>query len=412
MLFENSKRLFEESKKYLVGGVNSPVRAFKQVGGNPIFISYAKGSKIYSVDGFEFIDYCASYGAIILGHAYDEVIEEIKKVCEKGTTFGAPTIYELELAKIICSALEVDLCRFVNSGTEALMSAIRISRAWTKRKFILKFEGCYHGHYDGLIVNRNSNIREGILDEVKNNTIIIPFNDIESLEIVFEKFGEEIACAVVEPIAGNMGVVLPEKNFLEKLRDLTNKYNSLLIFDEVITGFRFCFGGVQKLFNIKPDITCLGKIIGGGLPIGAYCGKKEIMELVSPEGPVHQAGTFSGNPLSMVAGLTTLKILKENPKIYEELDNKGKVLEENIKNLPITINRFGSMMTIFFKDGYVKNYDDVLKCDKEKFSKFFWRMVEKGIYIPPSQYEAWFITYSHSYDDIEKTIKAIKESIK
>jgi glutamate-1-semialdehyde 2,1-aminomutase len=406
MLFEKSEKLFKEAKKYLVGGVNSPIRAFKQVGGNPIFISHAKGSKIYSVDGFEFIDYCASYGAIILGHAYEEVIEEIKKVCEKGTTFGAPTIYEIELSKMICSALEVELCRFVNSGTEALMSAIRIARAWTKRKKILKFEGCYHGHYDALILG------EGTLDEVKSNTIFIPFNDFEALEKTFEKFGEEIACAVIEPIAGNMGVVLPEKNFLEKLRDLTIKYNSLLIFDEVITGFRFCFGGVQKLFNIKPDITCLGKIIGGGLPIGAYCGRKEIMELVSPEGPVYQAGTFSGNPISMVAGLKTLKILKENPKIYDELDKKGKILEENIKNLPITINRFGSMMTIFFKEGPVKNYNDVLKCDKEKFSKFFWKMVEKGIYIPPSQYEAWFITYAHSYEDIEKTIEAIKGSIK
>jgi glutamate-1-semialdehyde 2,1-aminomutase len=406
MLFEKSEKLFKEAKKYLVGGVNSPIRAFKQVGGNPIFISHAKGSKIYSVDGFEFIDYCASYGAIILGHAYEEVIEEIKKVCEKGTTFGAPTIYEIELSKVICSALGVDLCRFVNSGTEALMSAIRIARAWTKRKFILKFEGCYHGHYDALILG------EGTLDEVKNNTIVIPFNNFEALEKTFEKFGEEIACAVIEPIAGNMGVVLPEKNFLEKLRDLTIKYNSLLIFDEVITGFRFCFGGVQKLFNIKPDITCLGKIIGGGLPIGAYCGRREIMELVSPEGPVYQAGTFSGNPVSMVAGLKTLKILKENPKIYDELDKKGKILEENIKNLPITINRFGSMMTIFFKEGHVKNYNDVLKCDKEKFSKFFWKMIEKGIYIPPSQYEAWFITYAHSYEDIEKTIEAIKGSIK
>ncbi len=425
MNIQKSKNLFEEAQKYLVGGVNSPVRAFKSVGTDPIFIEKGKGSRIWDVDGNEYIDYVLSWGPLILGHANDQVINAIKQISNYGTSFGAPTELEVEMAKTVVEAVKsVEMVRFVNSGTEATMSAIRLARGYTKRKKIIKFDGCYHGHGDSLLVSAGSGVATlgipgtpGIPEELANLTIVLPYNDIEALEEAFKKYGEDIACVIIEPVAGNMGVVAPSKEYHQKLRDITKKYGSLLIFDEVMTGFRLAYGGAQEIYNIEPDLTTFGKVIGGGLPVGAYGGKREIMEYVAPVGPVYQAGTLSGNPLAMAAGLRQLQLLKElNP--YEDLDKKGEILEDGFKDIseetstPIQINRVGSMITVFFTQTPVKDFATAKTSDTQRFAKFFRCMLEKGVYLPASQFEAFFLSTAHSKEDLYKTLEKARECFK
>jgi len=422
---EKSKKLFEEAKKYLVGGVNSPVRAFKALGGEPIFIERAKGSRVWDVDGNEYIDYVLSWGPMILGHANDQIINAIKQVSNYGTSFGAPTELEVEMAKAVIDAVpSIEMVRFVNSGTEATMSAIRLARGYTGKKKIIKFDGCYHGHGDSLLVSAGSGVATlgipgtpGIPEELAKLTIVLPYNDIDAVEKAFEKHGDDIACVIIEPVAGNMGVIAPSKEYHQRLRKITKEYGALLIWDEVMTGFRLSLGGAQELYGIEPDLTTLGKVIGAGLPVGAYGGKAEIMKHIAPEGPVYQAGTLSGNPLAMAAGLRQLEILKEkNP--YPELEEKGKKLEDGINiliekyGIKAITHRVGSMITVFFTDKEVKNFEDVKNCDLEMFNKFFWSLIEKGVYIAPSQFEASFLSTAHSDEDINKTLNAIEDTFK
>ncbi|PMP77270.1 MAG: glutamate-1-semialdehyde-2,1-aminomutase [Sulfurihydrogenibium sp.] len=422
---KTSKELFQEAQKYLVGGVNSPVRAFKAVGTDPIFIQKGKGCRIWDVDGNEYIDYVLSWGPLILGHAHDQVINAIKQVSNYGTSFGAPTELEIKMAKAVIDAVKsVEMVRFVNSGTEATMSAIRLARGYTKRKKIVKFDGCYHGHGDSLLVSAGSGVATlgipgtpGIPEELASLTIVLPYNDIEAVEEAFKKYGEDIACVIIEPVAGNMGVVAPSKEYHQKLREITKKYGSLLIFDEVMTGFRLAYGGAQELYGIEPDLTTFGKVIGGGLPVGAYGGKKEIMEYVAPVGPVYQAGTLSGNPLAMAAGLKQLELLKElNP--YQELDEKGKILEDGFRSIaqetgvPVQINRVGSMITVFFTDKPVKDFATAKTSDTQKFAKFFRCMLEKGVYLPASQFEAFFLSTAHTKEDLYQTLEKARECFK
>jgi glutamate-1-semialdehyde 2,1-aminomutase len=422
-----SEKLFKRALNLIPGGVNSPVRAFKAVNSKPLFITKASGSKIWDVDGNKFIDYVMSWGPLILGHAHPEVISAVKNVLKNGTSYGAPTEIEVKLAELIKKMMpSVELVRMVNSGTEATMSAIRLARAYTGRKKIIKFEGCYHGHADSFLVKAGSGATTlgipsspGVPDEMAGLTLNAKFNDINSVEKLVKENKNEIACIIVEPVPGNMGVVLPEDDFLLKLRQICDDEKILLIFDEVITGFRLAPGGAQEFFGVKADLTTLGKIIGGGFPVGAYGGKKEIMELIAPSGPVYQAGTLSGNPVAMTAGYTTLKILYENRKrIYKQLEEKAKTLAENFKaiaqknNIKIQINQIASMMTVFFAESEVKDYDTALKSDTNKFARFFNLMLENGVYLPPSQFEAMFLSTSHSDDDIEKTIIAFEKSIK
>ncbi len=425
MGFEKSEKLFNESLKYLVGGVNSPVRAFKSVGGQPVFIQKGKGSRVWDVDGNEYIDYVLSWGPLILGHANDQIVNSIKQIANYGTSFGAPTELEIEMAKAVVDAVpSIEMVRFVNSGTEATMSAIRLARGYTGRKKIVKFDGCYHGHADSLLVSAGSGVATlgipgtpGIPEELAQLTIVLPYNNIDVVKETFEKYGEEIACVIIEPIAGNMGVVAPSKEYHQELREITKKYGSLLIWDEVMTGFRVAFGGAQELYGITPDLTTLGKVIGGGLPVGAYGGKREIMEHVAPEGPVYQAGTLSGNPLAMAGGLRQLQILKEkNP--YSDLDKKGQKLEEGLKSLtekygiPSTLNRVGSMFTAFFTDKEVVDFETAKSSDVEKFGKFFRLMLERGVYLAPSQFEAGFLSTAHSDEDIEETLNKAEDCFK
>jgi len=422
-----SEKLFKRALNLIPGGVNSPVRAFKAVNSKPLFITKASGSKIWDVDGNKFIDYVMSWGPLILGHAHPEVISAVKNVLKNGTSYGAPTEIEVRLAELIKKMMpSVELVRMVNSGTEATMSAIRLARAYTGRKKIIKFEGCYHGHADSFLVKAGSGATTlgipsspGVPDEMAGLTLNAKFNDINSVEKLVKENKNEIACIIVEPVPGNMGVVLPEDDFLLKLRQICDDEKILLIFDEVITGFRLAPGGAQEFFGVKADLTTLGKIIGGGFPVGAYGGKKEIMELIAPSGPVYQAGTLSGNPVAMTAGYTTLKILYENRKrIYKQLEEKAKTLAENLKaiaqknNIKIQINQIASMMTVFFAESEVRDYDTALKSDTNKFARFFNLMLENGIYLPPSQFEAMFLSTAHSDDDIEKTIIAFEKSIK
>ncbi|MDL1956037.1 MAG: glutamate-1-semialdehyde 2,1-aminomutase [Candidatus Desulfofervidus auxilii] len=420
-----SELLWEKAKTLLPGGVNSPVRAWGSVRGEPLFIERAKGSKVYDVDGNEYIDYVCSWGPMIVGHANDEVIEAIEKTAKKGTSFGAPTVLEVELAEIITEAFpSIEKVRMVNSGTEATMSALRLARAYTGRDKVVKFNGCYHGHADSFLVKAGSGLATfgipaspGVPEDLTKHTISLPYNDISAVEKTFEQIGEEIACVIVEPVAGNMGVILPEDGFLQGLRKITQKYKSVLIFDEVITGFRISFGGAQAYYNIEPDLTCLGKIIGGGLPVGAYGGKKEIMSLIAPEGDVYQAGTLSGNPLAMSAGIATLKILKRSG-VYENLEKKTKRLVNGIKeaakkyDIPLQINQIASMFSIFFNKNPVKNYETALKSDNEMFIKYFYGMLKRGIYLAPSAYEASFVSIAHTDEDIDKTIEAVDKTFK
>lgn len=425
-MHNNSKKIYEEAKKYIPGGVNSPVRAFKSVDLDPIFIEKGNGSKIFDVDGNSYIDYICSWGPLILGHNNEEILEGIDDILRNGTSFGVPTEIEVKMAKLIVERYpSVDMVRMVNSGTEATMSALRLARAYTNRNKIVKFEGCYHGHSDSLLVKSGSGTitfnvptSPGVPDYVVKDTIVCKYNDLESVKEVFEKYGNDIACIIVEPVAGNMGVVPPIKGFLEGLRDITSKNNSLLIFDEVITGFRLSYGGAQQELGIDPDITCFGKIIGGGLPVGAYGGKKDIMSRVSPLGDVYQAGTLSGNPLAMNMGYNLITKLKENKNIYLELERKAIKLEEGlnsiINNLDIDchVNRIKGMLCLFFGKGPFINYDDVKKCDTKKYSIFFKEMINEGILLPPAQFEGWFISHAHSNEDIDKTIEAANRALK
>ena len=425
MEIQKSRDLFKEAQNYLVGGVNSPVRAFKSVEAEPIFIAKGKGSRIWDVDGNSYIDYVLSWGPLILGHANDKIINAIKEISNYGTSFGAPTKIEVEMAKAVVEAVQsIEMVRFVNSGTEATMSAIRLARGYTGRKKIVKFEGCYHGHVDSLLVSAGSGVATfgipgtpGIPEELANLIIVLPYNDIEKVEETFERYGNDIAGVIIEPVAGNMGVIAPTKEFHQRLREITKEYGALLIWDEVMTGFRLAYGGAQELYGIEPDLTTLGKVIGGGLPVGAYGGKREIMENIAPIGQVYQAGTLSGNPLAMMAGLKQLEILKStNP--YGELDEKGKYLEDGINfliekyNIKGKVNRVGSMITLFFTDKDVKNFADAKSSDLKLFAKFFRQLLEKGVYLPASQFEAWFLSTAHSKSDLEETLNKIEDVFK
>lgn len=417
---QRSQELFRKAKNLLPGGVNSPVRAYKSVGMDPPFIKSGCGSKIIDVDGNEYIDYVGSWGPLILGHNHPKVNEALKKCLDEvGTSFGAPTELENILAEMVINAVpSIEMVRMVNSGTEATMSALRLARAFTGRNKIVKFEGCYHGHADHLLIKAGSGAltfgvptSPGVPSNIAENTIIAPYNDLETLEKIFAQGGEEIAAVIVEPVAGNMGCVPPQEGFLQGLRKLTSDYGALLIFDEVMTGFRVAYGGAQQLYGVEPDLTCLGKIIGGGLPVGAYGGKKKIMEMVAPAGPVYQAGTLSGNPLAMTAGIATLKLLSE-PGVYEQLEEKSALLVDGLKEAAakagakVTFNRVGAMFSVFFTDQEVIDYQTALTSNLEAFSVYFQSMLEQGIYLAPSQFEAVFMSLAHSREDIEKTIEA------
>ena len=398
---QKSDNIYNEAVTVMPGGVNSPVRAYRNVGRNPLFIEKGKGSKIYDIDGNEYIDYICSWGPNILGHCYPKVIEEVKKACDNGLTFGAPTEKEVVLAELIREIMpSMEVLRMVNSGTEAVMSAIRVARGFTKRDMILKFKGCYHGHSDGLLVKAGSAALTaavpdslGVPKSYTENTLVALYNDEKSVEELFEKYGDKIACVVVEPVAANMGVVLPKKGFLQFLRDITEKYGSLLIFDEVITGFRLSLGGAQEYFGIKPDMTTLGKIVGGGMPMAVYGGRKEIMDCVAPLGGVYQAGTLSGNPIATTAGIATLTALKENKHLYADLEKKAEKIANSYRKIGASVNQIGSLLSGFFTDREVNDYDSATSSDTEKYAKFFNYLLENGIYIAPSQYEAMFVYY-------------------
>tara|TARA_Y100001933_G_scaffold214345_1_gene220391 strand:+ start:120 stop:1412 length:1293 start_codon:yes stop_codon:yes gene_type:complete len=424
MKIRNSIKNFEDAKKLIPGGVNSPARAFKSVECNPIFISKAKGSKIYDVDGNSYIDFVSSWGPMILGHSDKDVINTINNVSINGTSYGAPTVVETKMAKKITEMVpSIEKVRMVNSGTEATMSAIRLARGFTKKDLIIKFSGNYHGHGDSFLISAGSGAMTlgkpdspGVTSNISKDTLIAEFNNIDSVSYLFHKFKNKISAVIVEPVAGNMGVVLPKNNFLKKLRLLTKENNSLLIFDEVMTGFRLSSGGAQKLYNVIPDITTLGKIIGGGLPVGAYGGRKEIMNFLSPNGPVYQAGTLSGNPLAMSAGLCILN--KLNNKIYNSLEKKSKIIYEGLTNninetgTKAIINQVGSMLTLFFTEKKeINNYRDAKSCNLKLFAKYFQFMLKNGIYLPPSQFESLFISDAISYEEIKYFIKINKKAL-
>jgi len=421
---KESERLFEEAKRYIPGGVNSPVRAGKAVGITPPFIAKAKGCHLWDVDGNQYVDYVGSWGPMILGHARDEVVEAITEAASKGTSYGAPTELEIRLARLIVEMVpSVDMVRMVNSGTEATMSAIRLARGYTGREKILKFEGCYHGHADSLLVAAGSGIATlgipgspGVPADLACHTISLPFNDLGAVREAFERYAEQIAAVIVEPIAGNMGVVPPKPGFLEGLRKITKETESLLIFDEVITGFRVGPGGAQELYGIMPDLTCLGKIIGGGLPVGAYGGKREIMSRIAPEGDIYQAGTLSGNPLAMAAGYATLKILKE-ADIYTSLERKAAHLFSGIEEaarragVNVRINRVGSMGAVFFTTHEVTDFSSAKGSDEKQFNSYFRSMLSSGVYLAPSAYEAMFVSDAHNNEVIEFTIESAHKAM-
>ncbi len=414
-----SKALFEQAKSVIPGGVNSPVRAFSLVDSPPVFITKGQGSHIVDVDGNEYIDYICSWGPLILGHAHPAVEKEIQKAVSDGSSFGLSTEIEVKMAKLICEIVpSIEMVRMVNSGTEAVMSALRLARGYTKRQKIIKFQGGYHGHADALLIKAGSGVATlglpdspGISNNVASDTITLPYNGMESIRHTFEQFGEQIAAVIVEPVAGNMGVVPPNPGFLQGLREITEQYRSLLIFDEVMTGFRVDYHGAQSLYGVNPDITCLGKIIGGGLPVGAYGGKREIMEQIAPAGPIYQAGTLSGNPLAMSAGYKTLQLL-EKIEIYDELERKAARLEEGFRqnaeltSVPLKINRVGSMLSTFFTEQEVVDYETAKSSDMQVFKKYYMSMLNLGILTAPTPYEVMFISAAHSEEDIEDTIRA------
>lgn len=420
---DRNKEIFEESKKYMPGGVNSPVRSFGSVGINPPVIKSGKGAMIKDENGNEYIDFVLAWGPMILGHCDEDVVEAIKKTSEESIAFGASTKLELDLAKLLCETLDnVDMIRMVNSGTEATMSAVKLARGYTKKDKIIKFAGCYHGHFDGFLIEAGSGVLTegipgclGVPEESIKNTLIGIYNDEKQVEELFEKYGNDIAGIIIEPVAGNMGVVKCDPKFMRKLRELCDKYGSLLIFDEVMCGFRVAYKGAQTLFDVKPDLVTYAKIMGGGLPCGAYGGRREIMENLSPLGGVYQAGTMSGNPIVMSAGLATVKKLYENPSYYDHIEKIGSKLEKGVleiakkKGIGLVVNRQGGMMTLFFTDlKEVKCYDDVKTCDGERFKRYFLHMLNKGFNIPPSQFEAMFLSVKHTEEHIDKFLEAFE----
>ena len=421
----SSRRLFAEAKRYMPGGVNSPVRAFGAVDSTPLFIAEARGAKIYDVEGREYIDYVLSWGPMILGHSHPTVIGAINEAVGRGTSYGAPTEIEVEMARLIVDAFpSVEMVRMVSSGTEATMTAIRLARGYTGREKIIKFEGCYHGHADSLLVKAGSGVATlgipgspGVPRRLAELTITLPFNDTGAVRSAVERYGDDLACIIVEPVAGNMGVVPPMPGFLETLREIASQYNILLVFDEVITGFRLTYGGFQNLAGIKPDLTCLGKIMGGGLPAGALGGRKDIMEKLAPSGPVYQAGTLSGNPVAMAAGIATLKILRENTAGYDETNRRTSLLCEGMKELftksgiPVCINRIGSMFTVFFTPCTVDDFSSATRSDTKRFGSFFRKMLANQIYMTPSQFETSFVSFAHTDGDIEKTLAACERAL-
>lgn len=421
---DTSAKLFEEAQKYIPGGVNSPVRAFKAVGGGPIFIHRGKGAHIWDVDENRYIDYVCSWGPLILGHAHPQVVFAITKAAEHGSTFGASTEGEVVLAKMIVEAVpSVEMVRLVSSGTEAVMSAVRLARGFTGRDKIAKCEGGYHGHGDSLLAKAGSGVATlgipdsaGVPAAATSDTIVLPYNDIDVVRTLFDAIGGEIACLVVEPVAGNMGVVPPKPGYLEGLRELTLDHGVVLIFDEVISGFRLAYGGAQELFGVTPDVTTLGKIIGGGMPMGAYGGRREIMERVAPLGPVYQAGTLSGNPVAVAAGIETLRILQDR-KPYDDLDRRTYRLADALleaavsRDVPMRINRVGSMMTAFFTNHAVTDYASAKTSDTQRYAAFFRAMLDQGIYLAPSQFEAAFVSTAHTDEDIARTIEAAEKAL-
>jgi glutamate-1-semialdehyde 2,1-aminomutase len=414
-----SEAFFERAQEFIPGGVNSPVRAFRSVGGNPIFIAQGQGSRLFDVDGNEYIDYVGSWGPLLLGHRHPEIISALNSAIDIGTSFGAPTAREIDLAEEICQAVpSVEMVRLVNSGTEATMSAIRLARAFTGRNLIIKFDGCYHGHVDSLLVKAGSGVATlGIPDTIGipqcfcDTTLSLPYNSISAVEDALKAHKDQIAAVIVEPVAGNMGCVPPALGFLQALRDFSQQAGALLIFDEVMTGFRVAFGGAQELYGIKPDLTTLGKVIGGGLPVGAYGGRKDIMKMIAPSGPVYQAGTLSGNPLAVGAGLAMLRYLKAHPEVYRQLESRAAKLCENVP-AGVTVNRVGSMFTFFFTDQPVTDYESAKRSDTARFGRFFHGMLERGIYLAPSQFEAAFVSAAHTEKDIDETIAAAFEAFK
>ena len=424
MTNDKSRALFKEAEKYIPGGVNSPVRAGKAVGVVPPFIARAKGSHVYDVDGNDYIDFVSSWGPTILGHAHKEVVAAVERALEDGTSYGAPTEREVEMARTITEVVpSVELVRMVNSGTEATMSALRLARGFTGRDIIVKFDGCYHGHSDALLIKSGSGVATlgipgspGVPQDIVKNTVSMPYNDIAGFADFMKHKGSKTAAVIVEPVAGNMGVVPPGPGFLEELRTQTEKHGALLIFDEVITGFRLALGGAQERFGIMPDLTCLGKIIGGGLPVGAYGGREDIMRRMAPDGDVYQAGTLSGNPLAMAAGLATLKILRE-PYVYDELEDISSALWDGMEKIvqesaiPLSINRVGSLGTLFFGSEPVTDFTSAMACSAEQYAAFYRGMLERSVYLAPSAFEAMFLSLSHTREELEHTLEMIRESL-
>jgi glutamate-1-semialdehyde 2,1-aminomutase len=415
-----SQKLFERAQKSIPGGVNSPARAFRSVGGTPVFIERGEGARLYDVDGNSYLDYVGSWGPLLLGHRHPRVVEALREVLEVGTSFGAPTEREIEIAELICELVpSIEMVRLVNSGTEATMSALRAARGFTGHNLAVKFIGCYHGHVDSLLVKAGSGVATlGITDSAgvprafADTTIPLPFNSIDALEQCFARHGGNIACVIVEPVVGNMGCVPPAAGFLQALREITARHGALLIFDEVMTGFRLALGGAQQLYGVTPDLTTLGKVIGGGLPVGAYGGRLDVMRKVAPLGPVYQAGTLSGNPLAVAGGLTMLRVLRESPGVYEAMEKRCERLANGVAaaarqaGIPLTVNRVGSMITFFFQQGPVRDWDEASRSDTAQFGKFFHGMLDEGVYLPCSQYEAAFLSAELTDQDIDWTIAA------
>lgn len=424
-MYEKSKALFERAQKSIPGGVNSPVRAFKSVGGTPLFIQKAKGAYLYDADGHQYIDYIASWGPMILGHAYEPVVKAIQEKAMLSTSYGAPTELEIEMAELIKSmAPNIDLVRMVSSGTEACMSALRLARGYTGKNKFIKFEGCYHGHADAFLVKAGSgmatfNIQTvpGITAGVSNDTLTCAYNDLDAVEQLIKDNKNEIAAIIIEPVVGNMGCIIPKPGFLEALRKICDRESIVFIFDEVMTGFRLAAGGAQQRLGINADLVTYGKVIGGGMPVGAFGGKKEIMEKIAPLGNVYQAGTLSGNPIAMIAGYTMLKELKKNPDIYTQLEQKTNYLKEGLDKVlqasgtPYVINQLGSMISLHFSDHPVTDFDSAASANNDLFKKYFHAMLKRGIYLPPSAFESWFLNNALSYEDLDKTIKATEESL-